>query len=319
MGDKLIRQADSQYLVSKVREIGKRAKLDKTKLLAAGLAVSKRDSSNILEGLDNIASDGSVSPIEKRQLEILCRQIESEFPIVISEAETYTNLEDWTSSYTAQVNSFKASYTVFHNQLLAITQYMQTSTTINRESLMSATKAYYSALEATDTILQKFRYGIDRIEIRYKVTQTQDKPLSNEITEVELPTLSSTDKYLWKKQTIYYTNGRTDISVDLAGTYGDDGEDGLSFTVVIESTNGDTFRPNQISTTLSCKVYYNNIDFTEEIDASKFHWKRKTGNSIEDERWNTSSKAIGKRSVTITSEDCIGRTVFDCEVDLPNL
>lgn len=106
---------------------------------------------------------------------------------------------------------------------------------------------------------------------------------------------------------------------EIHGTQGKDGEDGLSFTVVIESSNGDVFRPGDISTTLTCRVYLNTAEVTEDIPESKFNWKRRTKDELGDEKWSTSSKAVGHRSVDITSADCNGRTVFGCEVDLPEI
>lgn len=97
------------------------------------------------------------------------------------------------------------------------------------------------------------------------------------------------------------------------------GEDGKSFSVVIESSNGTLFRANSINTTLSCKVYKNTIDITEALEYYRFKWVRKTDNEKSDEAFNTSSKALYKKSILIESEDCIGRTVFFCEVDLENI
>ena len=97
---------------------------------------------------------------------------------------------------------------------------------------------------------------------------------------------------------------------------GDTGDDGKSFTVVIESTNGSVFRMPDVSTTLFCRVYVNGGEVTDAIDESAFRWTRKTDDAQSDESWNSSSKAIGHRTVDITPDDCHGRTVFDCSVDL---
>ena len=97
------------------------------------------------------------------------------------------------------------------------------------------------------------------------------------------------------------------------------GEDGQSFTVVIESSNGNTVRFNEpFSITLSCKVYLNTTEVTDVMEDWRFRWKRNSGDPIEDERWNTSSKAIAHKTITITNEDANGRSVFNCEVDLNN-
>jgi hypothetical protein len=105
---------------------------------------------------------------------------------------------------------------------------------------------------------------------------------------------------------------------DTIGATGPPGADGSSFTITIESSNGSIFRVDDMSTTLSCRVYMNTEEITQNLDASRFCWKRSSGHASEDESWNTSSKAIGHKSIEITPADCSGRTVFFCELDLDN-
>jgi len=92
--------------------------------------------------------------------------------------------------------------------------------------------------------------------------------------------------------------------------------DGSSYTVSIQSSNGSIFRPEQVDTILTCHVYQNTTEITEALDASRFQWKRLSADPVDDGRWNTSSKAIAQKSVEIKSADCVGRTVFFCEIDL---
>lgn len=118
---------------------------------------------------------------------------------------------------------------------------------------------------------------------------------------------------------------------DLEGQYGSftkiisltrskPGKDGVAFSVFIKSTNGLVFRTGEnVDTTLTIQVLKSTEDITDTMEDSRFRWVRKTGDDIEDERWNTSSKALYHKSVHITTEDCIGRTVFECEVDLSDL
>jgi hypothetical protein len=105
---------------------------------------------------------------------------------------------------------------------------------------------------------------------------------------------------------------------DTIGATGPPGADGSSFTITIESSNGSIFRVDDMSTTLSCRVYMNTEEITQTLEASRFYWKRSSGHASEDESWNTSSKAIGHKSIEITPADCSGRTVFFCELDLEN-
>ena len=117
--------------------------------------------------------------------------------------------------------------------------------------------------------------------------------------------------YLWRKES---TDGGT--TWKYFRDTGLKGDSGKSFNVVIESTNGNVFRPTSISTTLTCRVYLNMEEITDTLEDYRFNWKRNTGNTDSDTSWNNSSKAIGKKSIDVTTEDCIGRTVFDCIVDI---
>ena len=226
MGRKLYRNADSEFLVSKIREVGSRSKLDRVKLVSASIAISNRDTSDILAGLGSIASDGLVSPIEKRQLDMLFRQLKAEYPTVESEAEKYKELPDWKVEYTAQLEAYEKAYSDFSALLSEMLKDMKASSPVSQAQLSTIAQAYYTALSTLDSTLQQFRYGIDRMEFRYKATQTQTKPNADDVTLENVPTLSSTDKYLWRKQTIYYTSGKVDVTVDLIGVYGDSGADG---------------------------------------------------------------------------------------------
>ena len=125
--------------------------------------------------------------------------------------------------------------------------------------------------------------------------------------------------YCWRRETKDLGQPESNRKYEYFRETGKKGDDGISFTVQIISSNGDVFRFPDVDTVLTCLVFRNFDEITSKLDDSRFRWKRNTGNATDDEKWNTSSKAIGHKSVSITSEDCIGRTVFDCEVDLDNL
>ena len=95
-----------------------------------------------------------------------------------------------------------------------------------------------------------------------------------------------------------------------------DREAGASYTILIHSSNGNIFRMEKVNTTLSCQVLRNNDDITDSLEDYRFNWKRNTGNDELDKSWANSSKAIAKKQINITQEDCLGRTVFSCEVDI---
>lgn len=99
------------------------------------------------------------------------------------------------------------------------------------------------------------------------------------------------------------------------GAIGDTGESPI--TVQIQSSNGNLFKVGKANTTLTAYVFRGTENITDEIDSENFRWVRISEDTdLSDAIWNTSSKAIGKKSVIITEDDAIGRTVFNCEVEI---
>ena len=118
-----------------------------------------------------------------------------------------------------------------------------------------------------------------------------------------------TYKYLWVRTSS--DNGKTWVYFRATG------EEGKSYTINILTSDGNIYKYNQpFSCILSAQVLENNNDITNTLEDYRFNWKRKTTDIFADEQWNTSSKALYHKQITITNEDCIGRTVFDCEVEL---
>lgn len=100
------------------------------------------------------------------------------------------------------------------------------------------------------------------------------------------------------------------------GLKGDKGDDGESFTVSITSSNGSVFRSGMANTTLTCHVFRNTDEITDTLEDWRFMWKRESGDSASDLSWANKSKAMGHKSVRINAEDCLGRAVFFCEVEI---
>ena len=68
--------------------------------------------------------------------------------------------------------------------------------------------------------------GISTITYYYKTTTTQTAPEASTITSTKMPTMSETDKYLWQKEIIEYTDGTNQTTVLLIAVYGDTGPQG---------------------------------------------------------------------------------------------
>ena len=89
------------------------------------------------------------------------------------------------------------------------------------------------------------------------------------------------------------------------------------YRVVIESDNGNIFKNGDINVTLSCRVYSWDDDITDDINAANFVWTRKSKNTADDIKWNTNHSG-GTKTITLTSADVYGRSVFYCKVTLPD-
>lgn len=68
--------------------------------------------------------------------------------------------------------------------------------------------------------------GISSITYYYKTTTAQAAPTASTITSTTMPTMSETDKYLWQKEIIEYTDGTKQTTVLLLAVYGDKGATG---------------------------------------------------------------------------------------------
>lgn len=91
-----------------------------------------------------------------------------------------------------------------------------------------------------------------------------------------------------------------------------DGAD--SYSVYIDSENGNVFRNGIISTVLSARVMKGGEDITGKIPDKNFKWTRTSGDAAGDLLWNAAAPA--GRTLEITGEDVFRKAVFDCEVTI---
>ena len=68
--------------------------------------------------------------------------------------------------------------------------------------------------------------GIKSITYYYARTTSQTAPSTENITSTTMPALDATNKYLWQKEVIAYTNGQSQITVLLLAVYGNTGATG---------------------------------------------------------------------------------------------
>lgn len=95
-------------------------------------------------------------------------------------------------------------------------------------------------------------------------------------------------------------------------------KDAVTYTVVIESSNGDVFKPGQtFETLLSARVFKNDEEVTDDIPASKFKWTRVSYSPQpppnDDSTWNQTYSS-GYKSITISISDVWQRATFHCDI-----
>ena len=90
---------------------------------------------------------------------------------------------------------------------------------------------------------------------------------------------------------------------------------GSAYRVEIVSSNGNIFKNGNISTVLSARVYNNEEDVTDTINASAFKWTKINSDGSLDTAWNT-QHAGGTKTIKITSDDVYMKASFTCDVDL---
>ena len=84
----------------------------------------------------------------------------------------------------------------------------------------------------------------------------------------------------------------------------------IPIRVEIESSAGNMFLRENITTTLTCTVYKGNNNITSQV--SKFTWTKYDKDGIEDETWV--APIPSGRSITIGPADVASKAIFKCEV-----
>jgi hypothetical protein len=88
---------------------------------------------------------------------------------------------------------------------------------------------------------------------------------------------------------------------------------GGGYSVEIISTNGDRFRPGQVSTVLTARVWQGQIEITDILNSTQFRWTRTSSDPAADEIWNQNHYTAGK-SIAVDSDDMYIRATFTCEI-----
>lgn len=95
-------------------------------------------------------------------------------------------------------------------------------------------------------------------------------------------------------------------------------EDGISYDVKIESTNGTIFKVGEArTTTLVARVFRNGVEVTDSIPSTMFQWTRASmipHPDYDDGAWNA-SHAAGYKSIVVNVDDVYARATFICRIN----
>lgn len=81
----------------------------------------------------------------------------------------------------------------------------------------------------------------------------------------------------------------------------------------VEVTAGTAFLSERApETTLTARVWHGGEDTTDALAASRFRWRRESGDSMADAVWDDAH--AGVKSVTVTTADVCGQASFRCEL-----
>lgn len=107
--------------------------------------------------------------------------------------------------------------------------------------------------------------GIKSITYYYARTATQTAPAAAAITSTTMPALDATNKYLWQKEVIAYTNGTNQTTVLLLAVYGDKGSKGDKGATGDTGPQGEkgATGPQGVSVTATTVEYYLSASGTE--------------------------------------------------------
>jgi hypothetical protein len=117
-------------------------------------------------------------------------------------------------------------------------------------------------------------------------------------------------KHYYSETIFFFKTGTFAVTLEVPGK---DGED--AYLIQVLSADGLTFRMGQqFSTTLTARVWKGGKEVTELYLSQDFRWSRKSNDVISDAVWNSAHYSTGGKTLTITQDDAVGKSTFNCEL-----
>lgn len=305
-------------------------------------AIMQSNYSKLQEKLLEVASDNFLSTTEKSQLRKDVLSIDSTFASIIAQTQELKFNSEASDHYQTylELNNNYDDFKEFINPFLET----ETPESIDSNFLETKLNNYYNSVSTIEQAIFQVLYGsTKKIDIEltseFFVFEDANTPayepqtiqaylktwdlLENstlyvneslkEIPDTGIITISLEDITNLEEVSLRFVSGELEITKKIRKVF--NGNDAIQ--IQIYSSDGNAFRVGQANTTLKAYVFKGEIDITDSLDDSLFSWKRKSsGTNLQDEIWNTSSKAIGSKTLLVTAEDTIGRTNFFCEVNI---
>ena len=128
--------------------------------------------------------------------------------------------------------------------------------------------------------------------------------------------LSSMDgSSYWDLETgeVHLSAYATTTSVEEVSDRVDEIEEQRMYRLIITSSNGNIFKNNNISTTLSAIVFSWDENVTDSLDPNQFIWTRVSADDVADRAWNQAHFG-GSKTIEITRDDVNVRATFFCDL-----
>lgn len=262
------------------------------------LEKTRSEAQNVRADLDtffeNIISDGIVDVSEKKLLLQKWQEIATEYPIV-----RQRGIDAGLSNSSVQITSYESAYQTLDeilNGAGGILTDMENASSVDKLEVELRFRNYHTAKANLDT----------------GTLSTAMETVSHVFFDQPVGPYKRGD--LWIHDGALY-QATTDRPAGVFITADWVWSIRANVTVLIESTNGDKFRPGQsTSTTLIGRAFKNGVEITGTIPDSLFRWTRRSFFTPNDDAvWNANHQS-GYRSVEVTTDSINARATYTLEI-----
>lgn len=251
----------------------------------------KADLQNFLDGL---IADGILDVTEKKTLAQKWAEIETEYPIIRQRA-----LDAGMTTQSDEIITFTATYGALNTLLFGA-----------GGILLDMTKA--TAVDKAEVSLRFNNYYTAKENVASGTLATIVETVSHVFFDQPIGPYKRGDLWIHDGALYQSTTDRYE------GEYYPG--DWLwciraNMTVVVESTNGDKFRPGQSATTILIgRAFKNGLEITNDLPDSAFRWTKKSFfPTTDDAIWNMNHQS-GYRTVEVTTDTIYARATYTLEI-----